>query len=181
MGERLTGDDFNSLFRYFTSTAFRLETRPVYTVDDERESIEEFLAGSPRPYTEFGFYAAWHEQIRTLTAQGKRVHRIRVLDDPPTNYQRWEIWTGTFSTTAGEIIGYIDRARAEAVGLPTTDDWWMFDSARVARMRFDEHGHPLGGEIFTDPVVVAQHCAWWDLAVHHASDHSNAADGRDVA
>jgi hypothetical protein len=169
MGEQLTGDDFNSLFRYFTRTAFRLEVQPVYSVTEERESVEEFLAGKPRAVTEFPFYAAWLDQIRKLTTEGKRVERVRVLDEPPTDYQRWEMWSGQFNVDAGEVIRYLPRSRAAEVGLPTVDDWWLFDSIRLARMRFTKDGEPLGGEIISDPKVVAQHCAWWELAVRHST------------
>jgi len=168
MGERLTGDDFNHLFRYFTDTAFRLEVQPEYTVSDEQESFREFLAGEPRPVTEFPFYAAWLDKIRAAAAQGKRVERVRVLDEPPTDYQRWEMWSGQYNTAAGETIRYLPRSQAVAVGLPVTDDWWLFDAQRLAVMRFSETREPLGGEIIADPDIVAQHCAWWELAVQHS-------------
>jgi len=168
MGERLTADDFNHLFRYFTNTAFRLEVQPVYTVTDEEESFREFLVGEPRPVTEFPFYAAWLDKIRAATVQGKRVERVRVLEEPPTDYQRWEMWSGQYNIAAGETIRYLARSRALAVGLPVTDDWWLFDSQRLAVMRFSETGEPLGGEIITDPEIVAQHSGWWELAVQHS-------------
>src|SRR5690348_17887419 len=100
MGERLTGDDFNDLFRYFERTAVRLETQAVYTVTEEHESVAEFLAGEPRPVTEFAFYAAWLDKIRAATAAGKRVERVRILDEPPTDYQRWEVWSGQYNAAA---------------------------------------------------------------------------------
>ncbi|MFI6242778.1 DUF6879 family protein [Micromonospora sp. NPDC050795] len=169
MPEQLTGDDFNHLFRYFTSTAFRLEVQPVYQVAEEQQSIDEFLAGEPRPVTEFGFYAAWLDQIRSVTSQGRRVERVRVLNEPPTDYQRWEIWSGQFNSAAGEVIRYIPRSKAESIDLPIKDDWWLFDSKRLAVMRFSDRGEPLGGEIFTDPAVVDQHNHWWRLALQNSS------------
>jgi hypothetical protein len=168
MGERLTGDDFNDLFRYFTTTAVRLETQAVYTVPEEQESLREFLAGEPRPVTEFAFYATWLGKIRAATAAGKRVERVRVLEEPPTDYQRWEIWSGQFNTAAGETIRYLPRSRAKAIGLPLTDDWWLFDGKRLAVMRFGRRGEPLGGEIVTDSDVVARHRTWWALALEHS-------------
>ncbi|GAA4701514.1 DUF6879 family protein [Phytohabitans rumicis] len=177
MGEQLTGEDFNSLFRYFTDTAFRLEVQPVYTVTDERESFEEFLVGEPRPVTEFPFYAAWLDQIRTVTSQGRRVERVRVLEEPPTDYQRWEMWSGQYNIEAGEAIHYLTRSRAIEIDLPVQDDWWLFDGQRLALMRFTPDGEPLGGEIISEAETVAQHCLWWDLAVQHstpATEHRTA-------
>jgi len=175
MAQQLTAEDFNQLFRYFTTSAARLEVQPVYAVTDERESVEEFLAGHPRPVTEFPFYATWLDQIRAVTAEGRRVERVRVLEEPPTEYQRWELWSGQYNIAAGEVIRYITRSKALAVGLPVTDDWWLFDSAHLAVMRFSPTGEPLGGEIVTDPDVVAQHCQWWELAVAH-SEPARAGD-----
>ncbi len=169
MGQRLTAEDFNNLFRYFTDTAFRLEVQPVYTVTDERESVEEFLAGEPRPVTEFPFYARWLDRIRDATSEGKRVERVRVLDEPPTDYQRWEMWSGQYNIAAGETIRYLPRSRAGEIGLPATDDWWLFDSRNLAVMRFAPDGEPLGGEIITDPETVRMHRTWWDLAITHST------------
>jgi hypothetical protein len=165
---------FNDLFRYFTATAFRLECQPVYAVTDEQESIREFLAGRPRPVTEYAFYATWLEKIGAATAVGKRVERVRVLEEPPTDYQRWEMWSGRYNIAAGESIRYLSRSRALAVRLPVTDDWWLFDSERLAVMRFSGSGEPLGGEIIADADVVAQHGVWWELAVQHSLPATSA-------
>jgi hypothetical protein len=170
MGQRLTAEDFNNLFQYFTATAFRLEVQPVYTVTDERQSFDEFLAGKPRPVTEYPFYAHWLDRIRTATSAGKRIARVRVLDEPPTDYQRWEVWSGQYNAAAGETIRYLTRDRAVEAGLPVTDDWWLFDSRDLAVMRFSPEGEPLGGEIISDSEVVGRHRVWWDLAVAHSSD-----------
>lgn len=168
MSQQLTADDFNSLFRHFTHTAFRLETQPVYTVAEERSSFQRFLAGDLHSLRDYPPFAAWLDQVQNLTKEGKRVERVRIMDEPPTDYQRWEMWGGQSNTAAGEHIGYLPRSRAQSIGLPDTRDWWLFDSQRLARMRFDPHGVPLGGEIIDDPKIVTQHRAWQDLAIRHA-------------
>jgi hypothetical protein len=168
MGQRLTSEDFNRLVRYFEHEAFRLEAQPAYLVDDEREPFRAFLRGEPLTPTNLPYFRAWYDQITAATQAGRRIARVRIVDDPPTDYQRWEAWVGTWNTTAGENIRYLPRGRARTLGLPD-DDWWLFDSTRLAVMRFDPNGRPLGGEIVDDPEVVAQHCAWRDLAVHHSA------------
>lgn len=175
MGERLTGEDFNNLFRYFKHTAFRLEVQPVYLVENEQVQVAAYLAGDPKPPTEFPEYAAWLDQIRRLTDEGKRVARVRVLTEPPTDYLRWETWAGQWNIQAGEDIRYMPRSRAVEAGLPLEYDWWLFDSLRLAKMQFDPEGRPLGGEIITDPAIVVQHCAWRDLAIHYSAPATELA------
>jgi hypothetical protein len=88
VGERLTPEDFNNLFGRFQQEAFRLEVQPVYALDYEREAFDAFLRGESHPATDYDWYRPWLDQIRKATGQGRRVARVRVLAEPPTNYQR---------------------------------------------------------------------------------------------
>jgi hypothetical protein len=165
MTERLTPDDFNHLFGRFEQEAFRLEVQPTYVLDYEQEAVNEFLQGEPRPVTEHRFYADWLSQIKAATNEGRRILRVRVLSDPPTDYQRWEVWASRWNTDAGEQIRYLGRSQAIKAGVPLTDDWWLFDRQQLARMRFAADGTGLGGYIVSDPETITQHCKWRDLAV----------------
>ncbi|WP_166379813.1 DUF6879 family protein [Catellatospora methionotrophica] len=169
MSEVLAGEDFESLWRYYRVSAFRLETQPVYTVAGEQDTLRRYLTGHPQHPADVPYLATWLDQIRQVTAEGRRVERVRIVDEPPTDYQRWERWVGQWNTEAGERIRYLSRAVAESIGLPLAADWWLFDEERVAVMRFDETGRPLGGTVVTDPAVVVQHLAWRDLAIKHSA------------
>lgn len=170
MGQRLTAEDFNHAFRYFKTEAFRLECQPVYLVDEERETFEEFQnSAKPQPVTEYPFYAAWLDRVRDAASHGRRLTRVRVLEEPPTTYQQWEIWAAEHNIAAGETVRYIPRSQANEIGLPVDDDWWLFDDASVALMHFTAEGHPRGGEILTDPELLARHQLWKDLAVRHST------------
>lgn len=169
MRRRMTATDFNYLFDRFEHEAFRLETLPVYTVAEEQETLAAFLAGTVRPLTEIPFFSEWHDSIRTVVAKGGEVKRVRILDEPPTDYQRLEMWAGQFQTAAGEILLYLNRSRAIEIGLPLDRDWWLFDERHLALMEFDPDGRPLGGEVTDDEHLVRQHCAWRDLAIRHAT------------
>jgi hypothetical protein len=171
----LIGEDFETLFRFYRHSAFRLEVQPVYTVAGEQEAFARYLAGQPQPPTEIPYFMEWLDQIRQVTAEGRRVERVRVIDDPPTDYQRWEAWAGQWNIAAGEVIRYIDRAKALALGIPLNYDWWLFDDERLAIMRFDEIGRPLGGTIVNDPETVVQHQTWRDLAVRSSTAENGAA------
>jgi hypothetical protein len=94
--------------------------------------------------------------------------RVRILAEPPTDYQSWELWAAPWHAQAGEQIGYLTRSQANALGLPTRYDWWLLDEQAVIVMRFDETGRIAGKDLVTDPGIVAEHREWRDLAVRHA-------------
>jgi hypothetical protein len=180
MGERLGVDDVDRLWRHFEHTAFRFETLPVYRIESERALVAEFLAGEPDRVT---FVPRDHErsaQINTMIGQGKQVSRVRILHEPPTGYERWQLRSGQIAT--GERFRWIPYGRARSVGLPVeAGDWWLFDSCRLVRLRFAPDGTPLGGELVSDPAAVVQHAAWRDLALHVGLPRSSWAPGRPAA
>lgn len=181
MGTALAAAEFARLLSTFESTAFRLELQPAYSEPSEHATVARFLAGEPEPPTEVAGLQAWFEQIRRLAAEGRRVERVRVHEDPPTDYQRWERWIGAWNVEAGETIRYMTRARAYEVGLlpaAGTEDWWLLDENKLVVMRFDDQGNRIHNELVTDPARVLQACEWRDLAVHHSApdeDRSAAA------
>lgn len=172
MRQMMTPKDFNHLFNRFTVEAFRLETRPVYTVAEEQDTFADFLAGAARPLTEIPFFSEWHDSIRRASAEGRRVSRVRILDEPPTDYQRFEVWAGQFNAAAGEQLRYLWRGKAKEIGLPDHEDWWLFDSKHLAVMKFDPQGHPLGGEVTDDEEAIRQYRRWRDLANRHATSET---------
>jgi hypothetical protein len=169
MGERLTPDDFNHLFNRFRYEAFRLEVQPSYAADYEREAFEEFLRGEPRPGDQWDWFASWLTEIRKATSQGRQIIRVRIVDEPPTDYQRFELYMARWNVDAGETLSYLDRSTAKRIGLPVVDDWWLFDRRQLAVMRFSPTGIPQGGEIIDDSRLVHRHRIWRDLAVRHSS------------
>jgi hypothetical protein len=164
----ITDEELGGLFGSFRRTAFRLETRDDYALDYEAQDFEWFLAGDPVPPPEVGWWRPWLDQITELTRQGKQVARVRVVAEPPSPYQRWEIWAAPWHARAGERIGYMPRSKALRVGLPLRTDWWLLDDERLILMQFDAAGRKAGNLLVTDPEVVGQHCEWRDLAVRHA-------------
>ena len=125
-------------------------------------------AGHPFPATEVPELRDWYIQVAAQTRVGKTVERVRVQQDPPTGYQRFERWLDQWNLRAGETMGYLTHAQAHAVGLlPAVGqvDWWLLDSSRLLLMHFDETGHRVGNELSTDPAAVAQACAWRDLVI----------------
>ena len=153
----------------FQHSAFRLELQLDYREPGETDLADAWLSGEEvDPETDPGL-AEWFRSVRTHVTAGRTVERVRVHEDPPTDYQRWERWLGRWNTAAGETLRYLTRARAYDIGLlPAAgeEDWWLYDDARLLVMRFAE-GRRVENEIITDHETVHQACEWRDLAVRH--------------
>lgn len=169
MGTPVSQEEFTRLLSGFERSAFRLETQDSYALDYEREFFERFLAGDePSPH-DYPWYRSWLEQIARLTAEGQHISRVRILADPPTSYQRSEMWGDRWHAEAGEQIRYIPRSRAAQLGLPLDHDWWLLDNRRLIEMRFTPDGEVASRILHADPHAVAPYLAWRDLAVHNAT------------
>jgi len=163
---------FGAALRDFEHTAFRLELQDWYREPCEDEIVASFLAGEPIPGPGVPELAAWFGQVARQAADGKRIERVRVQQDPPTGYQRFERWLDQWNIPAGETMRYLTVPKAWQIGLlPDAGDadWWLLDSSRLLLMRFDEAGHRISNVLTEDPEVVVRACKWRDLAVHHAT------------
>jgi hypothetical protein len=165
----VTDDEFRDLLRSFRRTAFYLEAQDAYALDYEASDLERFLAGSPTPPPEVGWWRPWLDQVAGLTRQGKQVTRVRVISEPPSDYQRWGLWALPWHARAGEQISYVPRSAATVIGLPLDCDWWLLDDERVIRMHYTADGRIEEKALVTEPGIVALHREWRDLAVRNAT------------
>jgi hypothetical protein len=165
---RISDEEFDDLLRSFEHSAFRLETRDAYAIGFEREEYDRFLAGSPRPPSEISWWQEWLDQTARLAREGKTVSRVRVLAEPPSDYQRWMIWARPWYAQAGEQITYLTHREARSLGLPD-QDWWLLDGERALTMAFDDAGRVTVRWLVTDPERIAQYIKWRDLAVRNAT------------
>jgi hypothetical protein len=169
VGTPITQDESAEMFRTFRESAFHLETREFYAMTNERDAFQRFLDGHPLSPAGLPWWQTWLDQMRELARQGKRIGRVRVLSEPPSDYQRWELWGTSWHIKAGEEIRYMSRRRAEQIGLPLNYDWWLFDDERLIVTRFTDSGEIAEKSLITDPGIIAQHRAWRDLAVRNAT------------
>ncbi|MCX4823286.1 hypothetical protein OG883_26045 [Streptomyces sp. NBC_01142] len=153
------------LFRSFKHTAWRLETRRSYASDRNSPKWQRWQAGEDivaEPFDD------WRTNVAEQTAQGKRFERVRLVDDPPTDGQRFLLASGLGNVAAGEDIRNLTRASAERYGLPDWD-FWLFDSRTLVRFVFDEDDTTLGVIVSEDPAEVLAACQARDRAWHHAT------------
>lgn len=165
----ISEEEFDGLLASFERSAFHLETRDSYALGYERADFELFLAGTPRPPSEVDWWRPWLDQIARLTREGKRVSRVRILDQPPTDYQRWLRWADPWHAKAGEDIRYLPRKRARLLSMRLDHDWWLLDDERVIAMWFTEDGEIREKFLLADQEHVAGYRYWRDLAVRNAT------------
>ncbi|MFT2020156.1 DUF6879 family protein [Streptomyces sp. 796.1] len=156
--------EIDHLFREFRHTAWRLETRRGYASDRNTPKWQRWLAGKDIATAE---PTAWHDNVRTQVAAGRRFERVRLVDEPATQGQQFLAAAAPANITAGEDIRTLTRAQARQLRLPE-DDFWLFDSRVVARFAFDDEDTTLGVYLSEDPAEVVAACQARDAAWHHA-------------
>ena len=157
---RLDSDTWQSYFRDFERSAWRLEVQPTYTMPNEQPSIAKFLAGEPKPADH---NAKWHVTVRNNLAAGKSMGRVRVVRRPLTDYQRYQLaWGIPGNIEAGEDIRILD-ATDEGFGLPD-QDFWLFDDATVVHLNFAPDGTLIDRELLEDPDLITYR-RWRDTAL----------------
>ncbi|MEV0710405.1 DUF6879 family protein [Nocardia aurea] len=148
----LDGDEWTELFHGCEREAFHLEVRDAYAVPAESEHFQRFIDGELDDHVTF--QQPWLSLIRTVTAGGVMVRRVRVVTVPHSDYHRWVLVATAPSIEAGEDIRYLPRHRARDVPL---DDFWLFDDEQVAFNLVDRDGKPAGMALSTDSQLV-EHC-----------------------
>jgi hypothetical protein len=145
-------EEFGKLFESFRSSAFRLETLPEYLVPQDVEPLRMFREGKPQP--------TWHKErpwlatVRKAATRGARMRRVRLVQRPLTEYQRFQFaWGYSENSAAGEEIAILDH---EPVGM-LRRDYWLFDDELVVILEYDDAGRFLR-PVAVDEVAPYRHC-----------------------
>ncbi|MFD9618517.1 DUF6879 family protein [Streptomyces virginiae] len=153
----------NDFFDEFEHTAWRLETRESYASDLRSDRYQRFIQGGGyTPEGRDGFLA----ERRRLAGEGKKIQRVRIVDQPLTNNQRYLLASAPWNTEAGEEIKYLWRDQSAFRKVPL-EDFWLFDSSVLARFHF-EGDETIGVELIREPAEVLRACQVRDLVEHHA-------------
>jgi hypothetical protein len=152
----LDGPAFDALFDAFRSTVVRLETLPAYAVGGaEGERLDAWCRGSARPERSVRT-DPWLARIAMSTINdGKSWRRVRVFDDPLTDYQRYQVDSYREAQAVGDRVVIASRP---AVG-ETLVDVWVFDQGQHGAHAVVMQYRPDGGvdrrELVTDSTSVA--------------------------
>ncbi|MET8641377.1 DUF6879 family protein [Streptomyces sp. NPDC004675] len=154
--------EFGLMFRHFEHSAWHLETRRGYASDREDPGYAAFLKTGDAPCD---LDSEWCENIHRQTTAGRYVGRVRVVDDPPTEGQRFLLSYARCNAATGEDARNLWRKDAAELHLPE-EDFWVFDSRLVAVLLFDDEDVLHDVEVITKPAEVLRYCQVRDAAVH---------------
>ncbi|MEV1005751.1 DUF6879 family protein [Streptomyces sp. NPDC049881] len=167
---------------HFKAHKERVRDRPCWKLERRQHFEEE---GDPsRDALRRG---DWADAIRLLeddragllrTAEddrrrGSTFHRLRVVEEPPTPYLRWELHALRMQAECGRPVRVVaaDALRAAERDGPLPEVVVLGDRALYEVLYTDE-GRPTGAVAFTDPELVAH---WTDFI---ASAYASAEDVR---
>lgn len=128
----------------FTRSAFRLETLPEYQVPQEAEMLSAFKRGESIRMRDDH---PWLLTVKQHCGAAKSMQRVRIVSNPLSEYERFELSLYPYSSAAGEEIRILEERHT------FTDDFWLFDDHIVYTLRYDATGRFLGVDAGRDVVA----------------------------
>ncbi|MEN8655549.1 DUF6879 family protein [Streptomyces sp. 21So2-11] len=160
----LTPEEFARMFENFRHSAWHLEVARGYAVDRATSTYKQFVRGETPTWD---MASPWARTISAKTADGVSVARVRIVDNPPTEGQRYLLAHADHNAQLGEEVRNMWREDAERHNLPD-EDFWIFDSHIVALCLWDEAENLTGVELISEPARVNQYNRLRDAAMHYA-------------
>jgi hypothetical protein len=157
------------LYRGCSISAYRLETLQLYDVTGD-ERYRAFHAGEPLPPPGPGKVEDLR-LIRQLTGAGRKVGRVHVIDQPLTDYLRYELAVYAENAAAGEDIRIAERpAHPSLLGLRR--DFAVFDAetkhGTAIVFDYSPVGRVLGYRVNNHQGAVRRFRELYDLALSHS-------------
>jgi hypothetical protein len=161
----LTADELGEVIEAGRRSLFRLEILGRYEVATDGSDYRRWLDGEPEPT--WSRKQPWLDYLRREAAGGRRRQRVRVIHDPPTDYERFACeWGYALNTQAGEEVRVLDLAQTELPqeALAISRDFWLIDDERVVLMHYGDDATFLGAELLEPgeavPYRAAREAAW---------------------
>lgn len=167
----LDPETFARLFENFQHSAWHLEMRGRYAVDEATGTYAQFMRGETPAWD---MDSPWARTIGAKTRGGAAVGRVRIVDDPPTEGQRYLLAHAEHNAALGEDVRTMWRKDAERHNLPD-EDFWIFDSHIVALCRWGEDDDLVGAELISEPARVNRYNRLRDIAQHYAIPYRDFA------
>lgn len=153
----MTGDILDECFRWYTTSAVRLETFQSYDVGgSEAERIRAWKRGLPLPERSVRT-SNYLREVAAGVLAGRERRRVRIVDEPISEYVSFELVGYAESQAAGEEIriavrqGGTPQAAKDLAGIAT--DAWFFDlgteDEACVLMHYEADGSYTGASLAT--------------------------------
>ncbi|MGH3778422.1 MAG: DUF6879 family protein [Pseudonocardiaceae bacterium] len=168
---------------------FRIETLPSYDTAMTTGDFRRWLDDEAEP--DWKTRQPWLDKLAQWASEGRPRRRVRVIHDPPTDYERYACdWGYRNNVAAGELVRILDLAEQspprELQFAP--GDWSLIDGRDVVRMHYDPDGQFRGAQLL-DAEHIERHriaadalwhnaepfTAWWDRHPEHHRSAGRAA------
>jgi hypothetical protein len=147
-------------------TAFRLEYQREPLLG-EQAAVEHWQQGNRMVPWEWPEWRSWLDLAWRHTSAGAIISRVRLVDEPPTSYQRWALECTPWHERSGDRIRYLSRHEAGRLGIPV-ENWWLFDNATVVELTYGSSEVPIK-TLVTKPAKIREYRGWSELALTHAA------------
>jgi hypothetical protein len=164
---RLSYDDRLGLLSRVRRSAYHFERQRHYAA--ESAVFARWRAGDDQPPVGEPGFERWFGLVGERVRAGARFERVRVIDEPPTDYQRFEAWCGRWNIEAGEILRSLSRSQAEDLGIGHGPDWWLLDDEALIITDFDPQGQPVASRLVEDQEDLDQARRLWLAVLEHAT------------
>jgi hypothetical protein len=155
------GPEFARLFTDVQQSWFRLETLQRYDAAYERDDFAAFLRGEPITNDP----GPWQAMIREHVAAGRDLVRVHVVEEPLSDYIRYELAAYVPNVDAGEQVRLIPVQRGTWPADVPRHDYWLFDDNRLWLMDYNPAGAFEAAKLVDDPSAIEQHRRWRDTAI----------------
>jgi hypothetical protein len=153
----------------FTQSAWRLEALPATGTADSDPSFAAWLAadGQLPPLQDRPPKIAWMNAVRKAVAEGKRLGRVRLLRQPRSPYEDYELATYPENVEAGEDVQIADIDQHPELA-KLNRDFWLLDDELVLVMDYDSEGRFLSLKPTRDPGALNMYRRQRDLALAYS-------------
>ena len=103
--------------------------------------------------------------LREHVTAGRELARVHVIEEPPSDYIRFELRYVPLNVAAGEDVRVIPVRRGEWPADVPRHDYWLFDDQDLWLMDYDAAGALEAISLIEDPVALDQHRRWRDAAI----------------
>jgi hypothetical protein len=162
--------DLDDAFATFRDSAFRLELRPSYRVEEEERCLRGYFAGDSFPDQLLN--SGWTDFLKDRIRAGRTFSRVRAIPTPLTPYFRCEMELGyVWNDAAGERIVFLPRME---INVPRElPDFWLFDDRVAFAMIYNDrdeflHSKPVETSLIPKLVEAKTHWLRAGLALRHA-------------